>query len=130
MVGTVEETVKALILNSPAGHTVKELEERLGVKVHNQLSALCRAQALRGFYEGRRVVYVSAKRERGHEQELLRQRGSSRHARIAGTLDRPQGLDALTVIGILLARIRLGERFHSEGNCRTDHSGRGARHDE
>jgi hypothetical protein len=103
--GGVRETVRALVSGSPGGLSVEELEERLGVRVHNALSALCRAGELGRFRAGRRAVYLSSQREAAREQEAMRRRAFSPRKKALSEMDLPPGLDALTVIGVLIGRI-------------------------
>jgi len=48
--GTLTQTIKAVVEHSEAGYTVLELQKRLGTKIHNQLSWLCRNKMLTRFY--------------------------------------------------------------------------------
>jgi hypothetical protein len=57
--GSLLETIEALVGASDCGLTAGELEDRLGTRVHNQLSQLLRKQMIRRFKEGRQAIYVS-----------------------------------------------------------------------
>lgn len=112
--GTLKKTVRALVSSSPRGLTVEDLEQVLGVRVHNPLSALCRASELGRLYEGRHAVYVSAEREVGEQQEMLRRRVGSLRRGTVSELALPEGLDALTVIGVLIGMIECPRKASPE----------------
>jgi hypothetical protein len=109
--GTLNKTIKAIVENSPAGFTLRQLEEKLRTRVHNHVSLLCQKNQLDRFYVGRNTVYVSI------EPELQAKQMDSRRSRIENSLtaaDRiaccgkklPEGLDAMTVLPILIQMIR------------------------
>jgi hypothetical protein len=105
---TLEKSLVALIERAPAGYTVRELQELLGVRIHNQLSALLRARQIDRFYHGRNAVYLS-----NSAPEAENQRARRKSAPAAGSaslaLPRwrlPKNVNAVTVIAILHACIK------------------------
>ena len=110
--GTLTQTVKAVVEHSEAGYTVLELQKRLGTKVHNQLSRLCRSKMLTQFYVGRHCVYTSVEREVQTSQQANR-KSQIREPRAIGTRhydfkknELLQQLDVLTVIRLLVEMIQ------------------------
>ena len=110
--GTLTQTVKAVVEHSEAGYTVLELQKRLGTKVHNQLSRLCRSKMLTQFYVGRHCVYTSVEREVQTSQQANRKL-QIREPRAIGTHhydfkknELLQQLDVLTVIRLLVEMIQ------------------------
>ena len=102
---TLTQTIKFLIDHSEKGYTVLELRKLLGTKVHNQLSLLCRKRMLSKFYIGRNCVYTSV------ESKLQASQGAKRKEQIKKpkaitTIQLPQGLEALTVIRLLVEMIQ------------------------
>jgi len=110
--GTLTQTIKAVVEYSEAGYTVLELQKRLGTKVHNQLSRLCRSKMLTQFYVGRHCVYTSVEREVQTSQQANRKL-QIREPRAIGTRhydfkknELLQQLDVLTVIRLLVEMIQ------------------------
>ena len=110
--GTLTQTIKAVVEHSEAGYTVLELQKRLGTKVHNQLSRLCRSKMLTRFYAGRHCVYTSVEREVQTSQQANR-KPQIREPRAIGTRhydfkknELLQQLDVLTVIRLLVEMIQ------------------------
>ena len=110
--GTLTQTIKAMVEHSEAGHTVLELQKRLGTKVHNQLSRLCRSKMLTRFYVGRHCVYTSVECEVQTSQQAKRKQ-QIREPRAIGTNhydfkknELLQQLDVLTVIRLLVEMIQ------------------------
>ncbi len=110
--GTLTQTIKAVVEHSETGYTVLELQKRLGTKVHNQLSRLCRSKILTRFYVGRHCVYTSVEREVQTSQQANRKQ-QIREPRAIGTRhydfkknELLQQLDVLTVIRLLVEMIQ------------------------
>lgn len=109
--GTLLKTIQAIVERSPSGSTTRELVERLGTRVHNQLSLLVRNNKLSRFYLGRHAVYVSAASEQAARQRACRERQVEGARSALLEADRrakgvPEGLDALTVIRLLVQWIQ------------------------
>lgn len=107
--GNLAQTLRRLVEESPAGFTMAELEDLVGTRVHNHISRLIRQGALDRFFLGRRVVYVAADPRHRDEQ---RQRRLQQHAAAmpaAREVDVPPGLDAVTVIQVLLRLLETPE---------------------
>ncbi len=110
--GTLTQTIKALVENSEKGYTVLELQKRLGTKVHNQLSWLCRRKMLTRFYVGRHCVYTSVERElqtsqqARHEQQIKKPRAIGTSHCDFKKSELLQQLDVLTVIRLLVEMIQ------------------------
>jgi hypothetical protein len=103
--GTLTQTIKSLIEHSEKGYTVAELQRLLGTKVHNQLSSLCRKRMITRFYVGRNCVYTSVAPELQASQEANRKE-QIKKAKAITTIQLPQGLEALTVIRLLVEMIQ------------------------
>ena len=110
--GTLTQTIKAVVEHSEAGYTVLELQKRLGTKIHNQLSWLCRNKMLTRFYVGRHCVYTSVEREVQTSQQANRKQ-QIRDPGAVGTShydfnknELLQQLDVLTVIRLLVEMIQ------------------------
>jgi len=103
--GTLTQSIKALIDHSEKGYTVLELQKLLGTKVHNQLSSLCRKKMLTRFYVGRNCVYTSVEPKLQASQEVKRKEQIKKPKAIT-TIQLPQGLEALTVIRLLVEMIQ------------------------
>jgi hypothetical protein len=108
--GTLLETIVALVEASAHGLTRSELGTRLGTRVRNQLSGLCRAGRVRSFRVGRAAVYVSGDAERRAVQEApWREQERQRRAEARrwdwwqeGKVRVPEGMDVLAVLGVLV----------------------------
>jgi len=103
--GTLTQTINALIDHSEKGYTVVELQKLLGTKVHNQLSLLCRKKMLTRFYVGRNCVYTSVESKLQAFQEAKR-KGQIKKPKAITTIQVPQGLEAMTVIRLLVEMIQ------------------------
>ena len=103
--GTLTQTIKAIIEHSEKGYTVVELQKLLGTKVHNQLSLLCRKRMLTRFYVGRNCVYTSVEAKLQASQKAKR-KGSIKKPEAITTIQVPPGLEALTVIRLLVEMIQ------------------------
>jgi hypothetical protein len=66
--GTLKATVLRLVRTSETGRTQRELQERLGVRVHNALLNLVQSKDLRREDDGNQYVYVAAQRRRATAQ--------------------------------------------------------------
>jgi hypothetical protein len=102
---TLTKTIKSLIDHSEKGYTVLELQKLLGTKVHNQLSLLCRKRMLSRFYVGHNCVYTSVESKLQASQEAKRKEQIKKPKAIT-TIQLPQGLEALTVIRLLVEMIQ------------------------
>ena len=103
--GTLTQTIKSLIEHSEKGYTVAELQKLLGTKVHNQLSSLCRKRMLTRSYVGRNCVYTSVEPKLQASQEAKRKEQIKKPKAVI-TVQVPQGLEALTVIRLLVEVIQ------------------------
>jgi len=103
--GTLTQTIKAIIDHSEKGYTVVELQKLLGTKVHNQLSLLCRKRMLTRFYVARNCVYTSVEPKLQASQEAKR-KGRIKKPKAITTIQVPAGLEALTVIRLLVEMIQ------------------------
>jgi hypothetical protein len=103
--GSLTQSIKAVVEHSEEGYTVVQLQKLLGTKVHNQLSLLCRKGMLTRFYLGRNCVYTSVEAKLQASQEAKR-RGPSKRAKAITTIQIPPGLEALTVIRLLVEMIQ------------------------
>ena len=104
---TLEATLTALVESAPAGYTVSELRDRLRTEVANLLCLACGHERMSRFYLGRQAVYVSKHSRQQSRQKRLRQERAQELVNAAQTLPRetlglPEGLDALTVIHLLV----------------------------
>ncbi len=112
--GTLADTVVELAERSPKGATIEELQKRLGTRIHNQVSALCRDGRLGRSVTGGHALYLSADSQRRAIQEAARQRkveGAAPAYGIEreGNLEVPPGLDMPTVLIVLVQMIRTPE---------------------
>jgi hypothetical protein len=103
--GTLTQSIKAIIEHSEKGCTVVELQKLLGTKVHNQLSLLCRKRMLTRFYVGRHCVYTSVEAKLQASQKAKR-KGQIKKPKAVTTIHVPPGLEALTVIRLLVEMIQ------------------------
>ncbi len=102
--GSLTESIKAIVEHSEKGYTVVELQKRLGTKVHNQLSLLCRKGMLTRFYLGRNCVYTSVEAKLQASQQDKRKEPIKK-AKAISTIQIPPGLEVLTVIRLLVEMI-------------------------
>jgi hypothetical protein len=111
--GTLKATVLRLVRGSDAGRTQRELQLRLGVRVHNPLLELVERKQLRREAVDDEYVYVAGARVRAAEQ--LKRRRVLPAAMVSTTLElevlvevihatRPSVLDAQTLAARLGAR--------------------------
>jgi len=112
--GSLAATIVALVDISTNGQTVQELQQRLRTRVHNQLSFLRQTQQLSQCYVGRHAVYLSINRKRRADQEAQRRQQHPPIQTAVGLPEKragqlPQGLDAVTVIGLLIQMIQTPE---------------------
>ena len=130
--GTLTQTIKAIIEHSEKGYTVVELQKLLGTKVHNQLSLLCRKGVLTRFYVGRNCVYTSVEAKLQASQKAQRNWQIKKPEAIT-TIQVPPGLEALTVIQLLVEMIQepdataasLSQRLQRQGFAITAEQVRG-----
>jgi hypothetical protein len=92
--GTLLVTLQHLIDSVPAGCFAEELEEELGVRVHNALATLHQRARVARHQIGGAFLYVST--SGGERQHLRRRRILEKHAAVAATRSREEvpGLDA------------------------------------
>jgi hypothetical protein len=107
---TLEETIVILIEKSNSGLTVNELKKIIKTEVNNILSRLCKQKRLSRCYFGRYAVYLSIEYQRKSKQITFRKEQIRKshdtvsiEKRRKGFL--PEGLDAITVIKILIQMI-------------------------
>ncbi len=103
--GSLTQIIKAIVEHSEKGYTVVQLQKRLGTKVHNQLSLLCRKGMLTRFYLGRNCVYTSVEAKLQASQEAKR-KGPIKKPKAITAIQIPPGLEALTVIRLLVEMIQ------------------------
>jgi DNA-binding transcriptional regulator YhcF (GntR family) len=100
--GNLPQTVRRIIELAPAGCTVQELEELVGTRIHNHVSRLLREGKLDRFFHGRQVVYLAADPRRREAQQERRRQGETPQASAVQRMALPAGLDAVTVIQVLV----------------------------
>lgn len=100
--GNLPQTLCRLVAQAPAGYSVPELERLVGARVHNHVSRLIREGKLTRFFQGRKVVYVAADPRRRKAQEQARRQAEPPPAAAVPAADVPPGLDAVTVIHLLV----------------------------
>jgi hypothetical protein len=100
--GSLKSTVRELVEVSPAGRTHRELQGLLGVRAHNELLDLTRAQKLRReAVAPRGSLYVSSDKSVGAKQLACRK------ARGAGAASAAAPLGPAMVIEVLLELVRM-----------------------
>ncbi len=104
---TLEATLTGLVEKAPAGYTATELRDRMKAEVANLLCLASRHERMSRFYLGRQAVYVSKHSRQQARQKQLRHKQAQELLDAAQTLPQqplslPQGLDALTVIHLLV----------------------------
>jgi hypothetical protein len=116
--GTLKATVLRLVVESDSGRTQRELQLRLGVRVHNPLLELVERSKLRRDSIGAEYVYLATNRARAAEQ--LERRRLVPAATVSSTVEievllevihgtRPPPQDAKVLTARLLARgVRVG----------------------
>jgi hypothetical protein len=107
--GNLPQTIRQLIERAPAGYTVEELEGLVGTRVPNHVSRLLREGALARCFQGRSVVYLAADPRRRESQETVRRQAGLPAAPAIPQTDLPPGLDALTVIAVLVRLLEAPE---------------------
>jgi hypothetical protein len=110
--GNLRETLTALVERSPAGCTLQELEVQVQTRAHNHVSQLIRDGQLTRFSLGRYAVYLSCDDRRQAKQWTARQqeiRQPSVSDTSPPTVSVPPGLDAVTVIRVLVRRLEAPE---------------------
>jgi hypothetical protein len=100
--GNLPQTLRRIVEQAPAGCTVQELEQLVGTRVHNHVSRLLREGKLNRFFLGRKVVYLAADPRQRESQQQVRQQATPEQARAVHDTDLPPGVDAITVIHVLL----------------------------
>jgi hypothetical protein len=100
--GNLPQTVWRIVEQAPAGCTVQELEQLVGTRVHNHVSHLIREGKLDRFFQGRKVVYLAGGPRRRKAQQQARRQAEPQAAPAVHDTDVPPGLDAVTVIHVLL----------------------------
>ena len=107
--GNLPQTIQALVEAAPVGHTLKELEELLGTRVHNHVSRLIREGKLARFSLGRHAVYLASDRRRQAEQGIARRQQMAPIRPDRPPLDVPPGLEPVTVIRVLVRLLEAPE---------------------
>ena len=100
--GNLPQTLRQIVEQAPAGCTVEELEQLVGTRVHNHVSRLLREGKLSRFLQGRKVVYLAAGLRRQEAQQQVRCQAKLEQAPAVHDMDLPPGLDAVTVIRVLV----------------------------
>ena len=100
--GNLPQTLRQIVEHAPAGCTVEELEQLVGTRVHNHVSRLLREGKLSRFLQGRKVVYLAAGLRRQEAQQQVRCQAEPDQAPAVHDMDLPPGLDAVTVIRVLV----------------------------
>lgn len=110
--GSLPETIVQLVNNASDGMTVDELQERLGTKVANLVSRLCRQQRIAQIRQGRRAVYLATDRssqQRQIERRQTREEPSPSQPTPEGEtagMQLPPRCDATLVLSVLVQAIR------------------------
>ena len=109
--GNLRETLTALVERSPAGCTLQELEVQVQTRAHNHVSQLIRDGQLTRFSLGRYAVYLSCDDRRQAKQWTARQQDIRPPSASTSppTVSVPPGLDAVTVIRVLVRRLEAPE---------------------
>lgn len=100
--GNLPQTLCRIVEQAPAGCTVQELEQLVGTHVHNHVSRLIREGKVDRFFQGRKVVYLASDPRRRKAQQQARREAEPRPAPAVGDTAVPPGLEAVTVIHVLL----------------------------
>jgi len=110
--GSLPETIVQLVNNASDGMTVGELQERLGTKVANLVSRLCRQQRIAQIRQGRRAVYLATDRscqQRQIQRRQTRQEPSPPPTTAEGEtagMQLPPRCDVTLVLSVLVQAIR------------------------
>ena len=110
--GNLRETLTALVERSPAGCTLRELELQVQTRVHNHVSQLIRDGQLTRCSLRRYAVYLSCDDRRQAKQWAARQRDITPRSvsdSSPPTVSVPPGLDAVTVIRVLVRQLEAPE---------------------
>jgi len=104
--GDLPQTLVQLVEQAEQGCTLQQLEESVGTRVHNHLSQLLRHGRLGRFRLGRQAVYTAADPRRQQQQQRARQEALAPAGETHPGSPVPPGLDALTVIRVLVRRLQ------------------------
>lgn len=108
--GNLPQTIQALVERASGGCTLKELEQLLETRVHNHVSHLLHDERLARCSLGRHAVYLASNPQRRTEQWTARQQEvASIRAADRPRLGVPPGLDAVTVIRVLVRLLEVPE---------------------
>ena len=107
--GNLPQSLRRIVEQAPAGCTVQELEELVGTRVHNHVARLLREGKLGRFFQGRKVVYLAADPRRREAQQQVRRQAEPQQTPMVLDMDLPTGLDALTVIHVLVRLLETPE---------------------
>jgi hypothetical protein len=107
--GHLPQTLVHLVEQAAQGCTLQQLQEAVGTRVHNHLSHLLRQGRLGHFRLGRQAVYTSAAPRRQQQQQQARQRALAPAGVPQQGPTVPPGLEALTVIRVLVRRLQTPE---------------------
>jgi hypothetical protein len=107
--GNLPQTLHRIVEQAPAGFTVQELEQLVGTRVHNHISCLLREEKLTRFFQGRKVVYLAADPRRRQAQQQVRRQMKSQQSVAVHRTDLPPGLEAVTVIRVLVRLLETPE---------------------
>jgi len=94
--GTLKATVKRLVETAEEGRTHRELQLRLGVRVHNPLFDLVEHKQLGRETVAREFVYLAAQRARAEAQLEKRRAGV-----VAGATARPPALEVEVLVEVI-----------------------------
>jgi len=108
--GPLKETIVELVRRANVGLTAQELQFRVGTRVHNQVSVLCRDRRLLSARFGHTAVYTSAQEQRASGQRRARLQQVRAVITAPIEVDRdgqllPEGLSAAEVIALLIEMI-------------------------
>jgi len=107
--GNLPQTLGRIVEQAPTGCTVQELEQLVGTRVHNHVSRLLREGRLARSFRGRKVVYLAADPRRRKTQKQLREQAERQQPAAVHDTDLPLGLDAVTVIRVLVRLLETPE---------------------
>jgi hypothetical protein len=109
--GTLAKTLVTLVQKAPAGLTVAQLQQRLGTKVGNLLSRLCRQKELTRCFLGRQAVYlaVEPQRQKRQREQLELQQEETPATTASGGTDSPSfppSCDVVLVLEVLIQIVK------------------------
>jgi hypothetical protein len=114
--GSLKATVRELVRSSPAGRTHRELQGLLGVRAHNELLDLTRAQLLRReTLAARGALYVSADKALASEQFARRLEGGATEGKAHSNLVIEALLELLDAATVDATPAQVAQRLSARG---------------